>query len=86
MKDQNDNKTIDAFKSQPKSVSERQKAYRNKDSLRRLDMQINSDIFTELSVLLSHGNETKKQLIERLIHEQFLSLVNSDDFDVNKIV
>ncbi|MFN3907319.1 MAG: hypothetical protein ACK4KY_14905 [Acinetobacter junii] len=85
MKDQNDNKTIDAFKLQPKSVSERQKAYRDKDSLRRLDMQINSDIFAELSVLVSHGNESKKQLIERLIHDQFIALVNSDDFDVNKV-
>ncbi|MEQ1102678.1 hypothetical protein AC056_18235 [Acinetobacter genomosp. 33YU] len=85
MKDQHDNKTIDAFKSQPKSVSERQRAYRDKDSLRRLDMQIDSVIFSELSVLVSHGNETKKQLIERLIHEQFLSLVNSDNFDVNKV-
>lgn len=87
MKDAADNKTIDMLKPRPKTNAERQRAYRRKncDEKTRLDMYIDAYSNRQLTSLVEyfslHGNITKKQLIERLIDQEYMKHVQ--DFPKN---
>ena len=88
MKDKNDSKTIDAFKAVAKTNAERQREYRQRQSAalnslesyqdggKRLDTYISGDAALNLDSLIKyfslHGNITKKQLIEKLINEEYM--------------
>lgn len=92
MKDKNDNKTIDAFKTVAKTNAERQREYRQRqrealNSLetydaggKRLDTYISADTALNLDSLIKYfslnSDITKKQLIERLINEEYMRNIN----------
>lgn len=89
MKDSADNKTIDMLKPVPKTSAERQRAYRerkklisSKDDSRkisRLDMYITAHANRQLDDILElHGNISKKELIEKLIGEEYHRLISGD--------
>lgn len=95
MKDIHDNKTIDAFKQKPMTNAERQKRYREQKRKQRyehsgavrMDMFISSEADIKLASLLKyfkmlHGNASKKELIERLIHEEYQRYVNDFPSDL----
>lgn len=88
MKDTADNKTGDMFKAEPKTNTERQKAYRAKQK-NRLDMYISDDANKQLNTLVSQGKTTKKEVLEGLIcraevnqmsKNLFVNLAMIDDF------
>ncbi len=94
MKNIHDNQTIDAFKQKPMTSAERQKRYREQKRMQRhehsgavrMDMFISSEADVKLASLLKyfktlHGNTSKKELIEHLIHEEYQRHVN--DFPSN---
>lgn len=87
VKDKHDTKTIDAFKPQPMTVAERQRKYRERkksENGRRFDFQVSSETYSRLDIIALHCNESKKAVLERLIAAEFHTVVNSDDFDVNR--
>lgn len=73
MKDPKDNKTIDAFKSEPKTSAERQRAYRERNidagDTKRLDTMISSDCYSALKEISRLEGETMRQSLERIIKD-----------------
>lgn len=70
------------------SAKERQKRYRAKQREKhgyRLDMIVSLTTDAHLEILSLHGNMTKKQLIEKLIDDEFVRRVNADD-SFNKLI
>lgn len=64
------------------SAKERQQRYREKRKSERgyrLDMIVSSVTDAHLDALSLHGNMTKKQLIEKLVKDEFVRLVNTDE-------
>ena len=85
MKDTADTKTIDMLKPTAKTSAERQRAYRERKKIsatyeKRLDMYISEDAATHMRSLDDyfslHGNITQKELIERLLKEEYIRHVN----------
>lgn len=96
MKDAADNKTIDAFEKKAMTNAERQRKYReskkysnnNEEGGKRLDTIISKKSWFELESLLRyfmlHCNTTKKEIIEKLIEDEYKKHANdlpADLFD-----
>jgi hypothetical protein len=93
MKDAADNKTIDAFEKKPMTAAERQRKYREKNKEKvmgsrneRIDTMISGEAYTQLDCLLKYfalqGNSTKKEVLERLIAEEYKKHVNNFPADL----
>ena len=82
MKDTADTKTIDMLKSAPKSGAERQKAYREKQKNemgKRIDMRVDLSTYNRLESLALHGNESMKNVLMRLVEEEYRKQLNAED-------
>ena len=82
MKDTADTKTIDMLKSAPKSGAERQRSYREKQKNemgKRIDMRVDLSTYNRLESLALHGNESMKDVLMRLIEEEYLKQLNAKD-------
>lgn len=73
MKDQHDNKTIDAFKPEPKTNAERQLEYRErnreKGNTKRLDTVVSIECYFALKEMAKLEGETMRQTLERIIKD-----------------
>ena len=82
MKDTADTKTIDMLKSAPKTGAERQKAYREKQKNemgKRIDMRVDLSTYNRLESLALHGNESMKNVLMRLVEEEYRKQLNAED-------
>ena len=82
MKDTADTKTIDMLKSAPKSGAERQKAYREKQKNemgKRIDMRVDLSTYNRLESLALYGNESMKNVLMRLVEEEYRKQLNAED-------
>ena len=82
MKDTADTKTIDMFKSAPKSGAERQRSYREKQKNemgKRIDMRVDLSTYNRLESLALHGNESMKNVLMRLVEEEYRKQLNAED-------
>lgn len=79
MKNTADTKTIDMLKSAPKSGAERQRSYREKQKNemgKRIDMRVDLSTYNRLESLALHGNESMKDVLMRLIEEEYRKQLN----------
>ena len=82
MKDTADTKTIDMLKSAPKTGAERQRSYREKQKNemgKRIDMRVDLSTYNRLESLALYGNESMKDVLMRLIEEEYLKQLNAKD-------
>ena len=82
MKDTADTKTIDMLKSAPKSGAERQRSYREKQKNemgKRIDMRVDLSTYNRLESLALYGNESMKDVLMRLIEEEYRKQLNAKD-------
>ena len=82
MKDTVDNKTIDMLKPAAKSGAERQRSYREKQKNemgKRIDMRVDLSTYNRLESLALYGNESMKDVLMRLIEEEYLKQLNAKD-------
>ena len=82
MKDTADTKTIDMLKSAPKTGAERQRSYREKQKNemgKRLDMRVDLSTYNRLVSLALHGNESMKNVLMRLVEEEYRKQLNAED-------
>ena len=78
MKDTAD--TIDMLK--PKSGAERQRSYREKQKNemgKRIDMRVDLSTYNRLESLALYGNESMKDVLMRLIEEEYRKQLNAKD-------
>ena len=81
MKDTVDNKTIDMLKT-AKTGAERQKSYRQRQKQecgKRIDMRVDLSTYNRLESLALHGNESMKDVLMRLIEEEYRKQLNAKD-------
>ena len=82
MKDTADTKTIDMLKSAPKTRAERQRSYREKQKNemgKRIDMRVDLSTYNRLESLALHGNESMKNVLMRLVEEEYRKQLNAED-------
>ena len=82
MKDTADTKTIDMLKSAPKSGAERQRSYREKQKNemgKRIDMRVDLTTSNQLELLSLYGNESMKNVLMRIIEEEYRKQLNAED-------
>ncbi len=82
MKDTVDNKTIDMLKPAAKTGAERQKAYRQRQKQecgKRIDMRVDLSTYNRLESLALYGNESMKDVLMRLIEEEYRKQLNAKD-------
>ena len=82
MKDTVDNKTIDMLKTAAKTGAERQKAYRQRQKQecgKRIDMRVDLSTYNRLESLALYGNESLKDVLMRLIEEEYRKQLNAKD-------
>ena len=82
MKDTVDNKTIDMLKTAAKTGAERQKAYRQRQKQecgKRIDMRVDLSTYNRLESLALYGNESMKDVLMRLIEEEYRKQLNAKD-------
>ena len=82
MKDTVDNKTIDMLKTAAKTGAERQKSYRQRQKQecgKRIDMRVDLSTYNRLESLALHGNESMKDVLMRLIEEEYRKQLNAKD-------
>ena len=82
MKDTVDNKTIDMLKPAAKSGAERQRSYREKQKNemgKRIDMRVDLSTYNRLESLALHGNESMKNVLMRLVEEEYRKQLNAED-------
>ena len=82
MKDTADTKTIDMLKSAPKSGAEPQRSYREKQKNemgKRIDMRVDLSTYNRLESLALHGNESMKNVLMRLVEEEYRKQLNAED-------
>ena len=82
MKDTADTKTIDMLKSAPKTGAERQRSYREKQKNemgKRIDMRVDLSTYNRLESLALHGNESMKNVLMRLVEEEYRKQLNAED-------
>ena len=81
MKDTADTKTIDMLTAK-KSGAERQKSYREKQKKqmgKRIDMRVDLSTYNRLESLALHGNESMKNVLMRLVEEEYRKQLNAED-------
>ncbi len=86
MKDLKDNKTIVAFEKKAMTNAERQKAYRDNSDTRRLDMRISTESSIQLSSLAHYFDESKVEIIQKLLDKAYRDLLDSADFDMERML
>ena len=82
MKDTVDNKTIDMLKPAAKKGAERQRSYREKQKNemgKRIDMRVDLSTYNRLESLALHGNESMKNVLMRLVEEEYRKQLNAED-------
>ncbi|MDU6062336.1 hypothetical protein [Acinetobacter junii] len=82
MKDTADTKTIDMLKSAPKTGAERQRSYREKQKNemgKRIDMRVDLSTYNRLESLALYGNESMKNVLMRLVEEEYRKQLNAED-------
>ena len=82
MKDTADTKTIDMLKPAAQTGAERQKAYREKQKNemgKRIDMRVDLSTYNRLESLALHGNESMKNVLMRLVEEEYRKQLNAED-------
>ena len=82
MKDTADNKTIDMLKPSAKTNAERQREYRQRqkqEDAKRIDMLVDLSTYNRLESLALYGNESMKDVLMRLIEEEYLKQLNAKD-------
>ena len=82
MKDKADKKTIDMLKEPAKTGAERQKAYRQRQKQecgKRIDMRVDLSTYNRLESLALYGNESMKDVLMRLIEEEYRNQLNAKD-------
>ena len=82
MKDTADTKTIDMLKPAAQTGAERQKAYREKQKNemgKRIDMRVDLSTYNRLESLALYGNESMKDVLMRLIEEEYRKQLNAKD-------
>ncbi len=82
MKDAVDNKTIDMLKTAAKTNGERQREYRQRQKQecgKRIDMRVDLSTYNRLESLALHGNESMKDVLMRLIEEEYRKQLNAKD-------
>ena len=82
MKDTVDNKTIDMLKPAAKTNAERQREYRQRqkqEDAKRIDMRVDLSTYNRLESLALYGNESMKDVLMRLIEEEYLKQLNAKD-------
>ena len=81
MKDTADTKTIDMLTAK-KSGAERQKSYREKQKKqmgKRIDMRVDLSTYNRLESLALYGNESMKNVLMRLVEEEYRKQLNAED-------
>ena len=82
MKDTADNKTIDMLKPAAKTNAERQREYRQRqkqEDAKRIDMRVDLSTYNRLESLALYGNESMKDVLMRLIEEDYRKQLNAKD-------
>ena len=82
MKDAVDNKTIDMLKTAAKTNGERQREYRQRQKQecgKRIDMRVDLTTYNRLESLALYGNESMKDVLMRLIEEEYRKQLNAKD-------
>jgi hypothetical protein len=85
MKDTVDNKTIDMLKTAAKTAKtngERQREYRQRQKQecgKRIDMRVDLSTYNRLESLALYGNESMKDVLMRLIEEEYRKQLNAKD-------
>ena len=82
MKDTVDNKTIDMLKTAAKTNKERQREYRQRQKQecgKRIDMRVDLSTYNRLESLALYGNESLKDVLMRLIEEEYRKQLNAKD-------
>ena len=82
MKDTVDNKTIDMLKTAAKTNKERQREYRQRQKQecgKRIDMRVDLSTYNRLESLALYGNESMKDVLMRLIEEEYRKQLNAKD-------
>ena len=80
MKDTVDNKTIE--KQAAKTNAERQREYRQRQKQecgKRIDMRVDLSTYNRLESLALYGNESMKDVLMRLIEEEYRKQLNAKD-------
>ena len=71
-----------SLKSAPKTGAERQRSYREKQKNemgKRIDMRVDLSTYNRLESLALYGNESMKDVLMRLIEEEYLKQLNAKD-------
>lgn len=82
MKNTVDNKTIDMLKPAAKTNAERQREYRQRQKQecgKRIDMRVDLSTYNQLESLSLYGNESMKDVLMRLIEEEYKTKLNAKD-------
>ena len=82
MKDIVDNKTIDMLKPAAKTNAERQREYRQRHKQeygKRIDMRVDLSTYNRLESLALYGNASMKDVLMRLIEEEYRKQLNAKD-------